>query len=205
MSRKIEKIELIQSTLKSIPPNTFFKDEVALILYLSPLTHIHRTNLKRNENYYKIIVEYLSTQKGAALFIKDEEADKYVLRAQLLAARIESAQLKKDIERLQRNISQFLSPNTSSTINKKQKSDVVQANEARDTEDNLLNEAAMAFYAVVKWVQDQQLGLSINEEEQFIEDLTCSYEPKRTVVSKRRAKFFFDFRRKNSILFKSIG
>lgn len=75
--------KLIEAELKDIRgrAGVNFEDLDALVRYVAKVTNIHRTTLKRNTTYRKILREHLSRQQGATSLVKLDDATPELLRA----------------------------------------------------------------------------------------------------------------------------
>lgn len=77
------KCKIIEAELKDIRgrAGVKFTDIDALVRFISKVTGIHRTTLKRNTTYRILLRDFLGGQKGAASLVKIDDASPELLRA----------------------------------------------------------------------------------------------------------------------------
>ena len=82
-----------------------FRDLSALIHYVSKETGIHRTTLKRNHVYHKLLLTHLAHQKGSLTNIHDDASTLELLKAKNLTLKMELESFKKEANSLRKVIS----------------------------------------------------------------------------------------------------
>lgn len=96
----------IEEILKDINSHKLiFKDLSALIHYVSKETGIHRTTLKRNHLYHKLLLTQLAHQKGSLKNTHDDEASLELLKAKNLTLKMELENSKNEVKSLRKAIS----------------------------------------------------------------------------------------------------
>lgn len=198
----------VKRALAGVPSGMLFKTEVDLILYLVPVTGLHRTTLKRNTAYYQQILGHLGKQMGAAGILSTQDADRFTLHAQLLASQLCNSSQAKEIARLKKAIAHFIGGPGNSAL---PTSLALPKNHATQdvsgttdfSQDTAFGITAMALALVLTWVTDRDLGLVINPAKNQIEDHTA-FGSGRIVVGAARAKYFFRFLADNEQLFNQV-
>lgn len=82
-----------------------------LIAYISQQTTIHRTTLKRNKSYYKLLLNYWSLLSLEYQSIKIEKLDNVMLKALSINLQLENSNLKNQVSLLKKSLSIKLSSN----------------------------------------------------------------------------------------------
>lgn len=78
-----------------------FKSLGALAEYISSVTKIHRTTLMRNPRYRSLLANFSGVEELSRSKVPDGDAPLEVLRARMLALRLENANLVEKVRRLE--------------------------------------------------------------------------------------------------------
>ncbi len=76
-----------------------FKSVGLLAAYLSDRLKVHRTTFLRNLKYRVMLMELLSSQRGAVTRVPDTSLDPVILQAKLVSARLEASNLRQELAR----------------------------------------------------------------------------------------------------------
>nr|WP_294863879.1 hypothetical protein [uncultured Pseudogulbenkiania sp.] len=174
-------IPLIKGELKKCRRHKInFTSVGKLAQYIGDLTGIHRTTLTRNTQYKKLLIDHIVSQGGSITNVPDNEAPPEILRAKLLAARLESSNLREKVKRLEASF-----PNQGSL------SALKQEREDALREDDYLAfvDTAMALTAVLERIQDTVL---VDLTKKTIEDLAAP-PSKRVIVGPERAAAYISW------------
>ena len=76
-------LALIEAELKDVRgrAGVKFEDIDSLVRYVAKVTGLHRTTLKRNTTYRRLLREFLSRQTGSTAMVKIDDATPELLRA----------------------------------------------------------------------------------------------------------------------------
>ncbi|TXI45771.1 hypothetical protein [Methylophilus sp.] len=88
-----------------------FVNLIELIAYISHQTTIYRTSLKRNQNYYKLLMNYWLSLPFECKFTKIENLDNDMLKAVSINLQLENSNLKNQVSLLNKSLSTKLSSN----------------------------------------------------------------------------------------------
>jgi hypothetical protein len=101
-ARDERNVQLIRIALSKFKKQALKATSIGrLAKHVSSLTGIHRTTLTRNRQYGLLLYDCFLTQRGIVASVADNEATEVVLRAKLIAARLESANLRQRIRHLE--------------------------------------------------------------------------------------------------------
>ncbi|PAJ84326.1 hypothetical protein [Burkholderia ubonensis] len=84
-----------------------FKDLDSLVKYVAKVTGLHRTTLKRNVTYRKVLRDFLAQQPGAASLVAVDDASPELLRATVEEQRLTIANLTAQIKALNARFAQL--------------------------------------------------------------------------------------------------
>lgn len=145
--------------------------------YVGSRTGIHRTTLLRNNTYKVLLVNHLSSRRGATDGVTDEAASAEVLRMKLMGVRLELSNVREKCRRLEAYISKLGSaPVLENQANNASVGDYYV--EFVDT--------AMALAAVLERLRDTTL---LNTVAMTIEDLAAP-PSQRIIVGPKRVNAF---------------
>lgn len=102
-------VKIIEAELKDIRgrAGVNFEDLDSLVRYLSKVTGLHRTTLKRNATYRRLMREYLSRQAGATSLVRVDEAPPELLRAMVEERDLTIANLENQVKVLKARLGQI--------------------------------------------------------------------------------------------------
>jgi len=166
--------------LGSIRKGILFKQVNSLLVYVARETKLHRTAIKRNPEYMRLLLDHFGSQPGAVELIKDEDANAATLRAKLIACRTRVKNLEMNLERRDIRGEARLSGATSDQDDKLEVSDISFAN------------TAMALLALLERLAEKDLGIALDLAKQQIVDIT-EVGDKRMIVGSGRTKWFFEW------------
>lgn len=185
-------IPLLQEELKKCKKRKMqFNSLGNLAEYLASLTNIHRTTLTRNPRYKSILAAHLASQSGVNFNTSDDEASPEILRARLLASRLEISNLQEQIRRIRAHIER---PQKYVESNEKISAEV----ETVNTDYMAFVDTAMALTAVLDRLKD---SISIDLERQTIEDLAAKSSERIVAGPPRTAPYVKWLREHQSLLF----
>ena len=105
--REQQALALIKSELAKCKKHKMvFRSLGALAEYLGAITNIHRTTLMRNPRYKSLLAEYAWVQEPQRAAMLDEDEPPEVLRARMLALKLENSNLQDKLKRLESYIQQ---------------------------------------------------------------------------------------------------
>lgn len=92
----------LESILSSTGKGVVFRNRSSIVNYLAQQENIglHRTTLRRNPRYWRIILKFFTEQRGAAQLIEVAEMTEAMTRVNDLAKSAEIQNLKNDVRRL---------------------------------------------------------------------------------------------------------
>lgn len=164
--------------------------------YVSSNTGIHRTTLTRNPKYRMQLLAHLGAQKGGVEFVSDDDSSPDMLRAKLVASRLEVSNLKQTVKRLKRLLGAEKSVVTAGSANDKQTG----SSNGQDDIHLKFVDTAMLLVMVLERVKD---SISVNFSARSIDDLAAR-PSERMIAGPARAKAFIEwFEENRSILFDS--
>lgn len=104
-----ENTKLIEAELKDISGRNGvkFEDIDSLVRYVSKVTKIHRTTLKRNITYRHLLRSFLARQQGATSIVKIDDATPELLRAMIEDQNLTISNLKNQVRILNEKINQM--------------------------------------------------------------------------------------------------
>lgn len=171
---------LISHALRSMRKGILFKEVNSLLIYVARETKLHRTTIKRNPEYMRLLLDHFGNQPGAVELIKDEDANAATLRAKLIACRTRVKNLEMNVERRDIREEALLSGASSSQDDKIEISDISFAN------------TAMALLALLERLTEKDLGIALDLTKRQIVDIT-EVGNKRVIVGSGRTKWFFEW------------
>ncbi|MCA3081528.1 MAG: hypothetical protein ING69_02610 [Rhodocyclaceae bacterium] len=176
--RQQQNISRIQSQLKAVQRQRLeFKSLGRLAEYLSELTGIHRTTLARNDEYKLLLLNFLAKRPGYREAISESNATPEMLQAKLLGLKLENANFKKRVERLERAVQAASVPNAiEAEISDSRQGDFYLA----------FIDTAMALTAVLERIQDT---VSVDMQKRTIEDLAAPPSRRLIVGPERTASY----------------
>lgn len=92
-SVQLLKAELEKAQRRKMP----YPDMATLVADMAERTKLHRTTLKRNATYHRMLLAFLGRQAGASTFVSDKDAPPELLRAKLIDAQMEIGSLKAQL------------------------------------------------------------------------------------------------------------
>lgn len=170
---------LISHALRSMRKGILFKEVNSLLIYVARETKLHRTTIKRNPEYMRLLLDHFGNQPGAVELIKDEDANAATLLAKLIACRTRVKNLEMNVERRDIREEALLS-GASSSHDKTEITDIAFAN------------TAMALLALLERLAAKDLGIALDLAKRQIVDIT-EVGDKRVIVGSGRTKWFFEW------------
>lgn len=170
-----------------------FKSMGALAEYLSAITKIHRTTLMRNPRYKILLAEYAGIPEPQRSAVRDEDAPREVLRARMLALRLENTNLQDKLKRLEAYLQR------KGELSVLSKSDDKLIERVVDDKKYYLDfiDTAMALTALIERLKD---SIFLNFAHKSIEDRAARLS-QRVVVGPERAAAYFDWLTQHKHLF----
>lgn len=169
----------------------------ALSKYIAPRAGIHRTTLTRNPKYRMLLLSHLATQKGVVHAISDDDASPELLRAKLLASRLEISSLRGAVSRLKRALNVTEEGGDSDDGGGR----VVIRNDNQHSYRLKFVDTAMVLMLVLERLKDSIL---VNRDSRTIEDLAAR-PSERIVAGPKRTIPFMDWYEQNCDLLHRIN
>jgi len=166
--------------LGSIRKGILFKEVNSLLVYVARETKLHRTTIKRNPEYMRLLLDYFGNQPGAVGLVKDEDANAATLRAKLIACKTKVKNLEMNLVRRDIREEVRLSGALSDQDDKKEIADISFAN------------TAMALLVLIERLTEKDLGIALDLSKKQIVDIT-EVGSKRVIVGSTRTKWFFEW------------
>lgn len=191
-ARKVESNERLVSTIVgSIRRGTIFAHLNDLIVYVSERTKLHRTTIKKNPVYLRIVLDHFSSQPGAVEHVNDDDASSATLRAKYLAEQIKVKNLGTQLDRLTK--SRELSERGKASIEHPYNHNTVD-NKCLDDQavhDLAFTNTAMVLLSLLERLSEKELGIIVEPESMRILDTTEVGE-RKVIAGPKRTKQFFD-------------
>lgn len=156
-----------------------------LVEYIGSVTKVHRTTLTRNLQYKRLLAEFAGLQGRQAADISDEDAPPEVLRARILALKLEISNVNDKLRRLEAYIQQRGESSAPSVPAEQMLS------APSDNNSNYLAfvDTAMALTALLERLKET---IVINFMSKTIEDLAAR-PSQRVVVGSERATTYLEW------------
>jgi hypothetical protein len=171
---------LISHALRSIRKGILFKEVNSLLVYVARETKLHRTTIRRNPEYMRLLLDHFGNQAGAVGLVKDEDATAATLRAKLIACKTRVKSLEMNLERRDIREEVRLSGASSDQDDKREISDISFAN------------TAMALLVLLERLTEKDLGIALDLSKKQIVDIT-EVGAKRVIVGPTRTRWFFEW------------
>jgi len=174
-----------------------FKSLGGLAEYLGAITSIHRTTFMRNPRYKSLLADYAGISELRQAAVRDEDAPPELLRARLLALRLENSNLQDKVRRLEAYAQRMGEvPALSSP------SEPVCVEPAGGDSDYLaFVDTAMTLTALLERLKDSMV---INFERRSIEDLAAR-PSQRVVAGPERATAYLEWLQQRKHLLLGFG
>lgn len=157
--------------------------------YVASAAGIHRTTLTRNPKYRTFLLAHLAAQKGGVDLVSDDDAPPEMLRAKLIASRLEISNLKQTVNRLKRLFGAERDVVGMSTAKGKNG----EHNNGQDDDHLKFVDTAMLLVLVLERVKD---SITVNFSTKIIEDLAAR-PSERVIAGPKRAKVFIEWFEQN--------
>lgn len=174
-----------------------FKSLGALAEYLGAITNIHRTTFMRNPRYKSLLAEYAGIPEPQRSAVRDEDAPPEVLRARMLALKLENSNLQDKLKRLEAYIQRKGELPALSAPSEA----VLPAPDGSNSDYLAFVDTAMALTALLERLKDSMV---INFERKSIEDLAAR-PSQRVVVGPERATAYLEWLQQQKHLLLGFG
>lgn len=174
-----------------------FKSLGALAEYLGAITNIHRTTFMRNPRYKSLLAEYAGIPEPQRSAVRDEDAPPEVLRARMLALKLENSNLQDKLKRLEAYVQRkgevpaLSAPSVAG----------FPAPDGSNSDYLAFVDTAMALTALLERLKDSMV---INFERKSIEDLAARPN-QRVVVGPERATAYLEWLQQQKHLLLGFG
>lgn len=195
--REQQTLALIKSELdKCRKHKMVFKSLGALAEYLGAITNIHRSTFTRNPRYKSLLADYAGIPEPQRSSVRDEDAPPEVLRARMLALKLENSNLQDKLKRLEvyvrrKGDEQLSAPSEA----------VLPAIDESNSDYLAFVDTAMALTALLERLKD---SIVINFERNSIEDLAAR-PSQRVVVGPERATAYLEWLQQQKHLLLGFG
>ncbi|EGK72114.1 hypothetical protein METUNv1_01586 [Methyloversatilis universalis FAM5] len=184
--REQQALALIKSELAKCKKHKMvFRSLGALAEYLGAITNIHRTTLMRNPRYKSLLAEHSGIPETQWAAVRDEDAPPEVLRARMLALKLENSNLQDKLKRLETYIQRKEEvPALSAPAE-----GVLPAPGGSNADYLAFVDTAMALTALLERLKDSMV---INFERKSIVDLSARTS-QRVVIGPERATAYLEW------------
>lgn len=184
--REQQAISLIKNELAKCKKHKLtFKTLGALAEYLGATTGIHRTTFMRNPRYKTLLTGFAGIEEPDKSTARDEDAPPEVLRARMLALRLENSNLQEKLKRIEAYVLRKgeQPPRSAST------QEVMPPADTCSSDYLAFVDTAMALTALIERLKD---SIVIDFQKRTIEDLAAR-PSQRVVVGPERATPYLDW------------
>jgi hypothetical protein len=185
---------LIRQRLREVRRGAIFINLGALVDYISEKTKIHRTTLRRNPIYLKLLLEWLQQQPGASSFVKEEDASEATRKVKILEMQITISNLKKENLRLKSILATEEKYHVKLPALRAPYDELIGGNlpmvQAMDTKN--VDQIAIVLIKVLEHLAEKELGILVDAINCQIIDST-EVDERRVIVSAKRVKPFLDW------------
>jgi len=183
-------IPLIQNELQICKKRKMqFRSLGSLAEYIGSATNIHRTTLTRNPRYKILLATHFANQRGSVSEGSDDEVTQDILKARLLAHRLETSNLKEKVKRLEA----FVKRSSESNVLEARSLPVVTQGQ---NDYVAFVDTAMVLVALLERLKDT---VTVNLAKQTLEDLSAP-PSKRIIIGPERMKAFIEWEQENGFL-----
>ncbi|WP_157382435.1 hypothetical protein [Burkholderia ubonensis] len=191
----------IEAELKDIAGRSRleFKDFDRLVNYVSKVTSLHRTTLKRNAAYRKALRDFHTQQPGAASLVAVDDASPELLRAMVEEQRLTIANLTAQIRALKARFAQLDTKDSEATS-------LPAPSNSHSRDDVAFHDTALALWQLIRHL-NQTAGVEsivVDEEAGVIIDTAIPNPRKRRemAIGPERTKSFMAWYAANKELLK---
>jgi hypothetical protein len=184
----------IKLAIEKIKKKRLFNSVDELVVEVADKSGLHRTTVRRNPEYFNLVLKRFTQQPGVADRVGDDEANAPILRIKLFTARTEIGRLTKEIENLKRH-QQYIQ--TGQTLNHPLLAEGSEA--AQPPSDIAFANTAMCLLMLLERLEQMEIGISLDYQKQQIIDISEMGE-KRLIAGPSRTKWFFEWLTTHEVL-----
>lgn len=195
--------QLVLTVLKSVRKGTVFTHLNDLIIYVAERTKLHRTTIKRNPEYFKMVLNHFGSQAGAVAYVSDEDASASTARAKHIAEQIKVKNQEAKITRLTKALERSYASQSSNKHPPENQTYEGDNNTDSPISDLAFTNTAMVLLSLLERLSEKGLGITVEPESMTILDNT-EVGDKKLIAGPKRTRWFFEFLSTHPLLRTSV-